>query len=137
MKRKSEFTLVEIIATLVLVGILSLMIFPFLGRTSSGSVLAAERLSESLKLNQVIEKITRDYLDNYTTDLFTLKDNVGSEGSTRNNSYGNYYVVHNRYVLFSSGTEADDSSSAMVLLKVTVRSTKTNEQLTTYFTYEF
>lgn len=118
---QSGFTLIEIIITLVISGILGAVLFSYFGKTFTSSSNSVIRLSKAYSLQQAVENITADYLKNYTTNLVPLKTNIGAEVTTQNNSYGQYYVVNNRYIKFVSQTEAVDDTGANNLLKVTLK----------------
>ncbi|MDD5435833.1 MAG: type II secretion system protein [Nitrospira sp.] len=115
------FTLIEVILTLVIAGILGAMLYSYFGTSFTASSNPVIRLNKAFKLQQIMENITADYLKNYTTNLTTLKTNIGAESTDQNNAYGQYYVVNNRYIKFVSQTEAVDDTGANNLLKVTVK----------------
>lgn len=129
---QSGFTLIEIIITLVIAGILGAVLYSYFGKTFTSSSNPVVRLSKAFGLQQVIENITADYLKNYTTNLVTLKTNIGAEATNQNNSYGQYYVVNNRYIKFVSQTEAVDDTGINNLLKVTIKN-DLGETLTVLF----
>lgn len=118
---QTGFTLIEIIITLVISGILGAVLYSYFGRTFTSSSNPVVRLKKTFSLQQIVENITADYLKNYTTNLDTLKTNIGAEATSQNNSYGQYYVVNNRYIKFVSQAEAADDTGTNNLLKVTVK----------------
>jgi prepilin-type N-terminal cleavage/methylation domain-containing protein len=58
---KSGFTLIEVIITLVIIAIVAAMMTAYFGTGITQSSLPIFRLSNSAKLNQIMEKITFDY----------------------------------------------------------------------------
>ncbi|MBI5194618.1 MAG: prepilin-type N-terminal cleavage/methylation domain-containing protein [Nitrospirae bacterium] len=118
---QTGFTLIEIIITLVISGMLGAVLYSYFGKTFTSSSNPVVRLNKAFNHQQVMENITADYLKNYTTNLVTLKTNIGAEATNQNNSYGQYYVINNRYIKFAGQTEATDDTGANNLLKVTIR----------------
>jgi len=126
MKRDQGFTLIEIIVTLTLIAVVAAMVMPYLHTTLSQSSTPMWRLRDSLALKQIMENITQDH---YGATLSELQGRIGSEDSLQNNSYGKYRVINNRFIQFSSYTEASGGND---LLKVTIAHSS-GEQLTTLF----
>ncbi len=92
MAKTSAFSLIELIITLLLVGIFAVMIAPFF---QSGVFDSAELLQTRQKLydlNTVMSKIVVDYEVNYHEDLNGLSTAIGNVG-TQSNAYGAYSVV--------------------------------------------
>jgi len=52
--------------------------------------------------------------------LATLQGSIGPENSEQNNAYGTYHVEKNRFVLFTSDSEVDDTTGKNKTLKVTI-----------------
>ncbi len=129
---KSGFTLIEIIITLVISGILGSLLYSYFGTSFTASSNPVVRLKKAFNLQQIMENVTADYRKNYTTNLAPLKTNIGAENSNQNNSYGQYYVINNRFIMFTSQSEAVDNTGANNLLKVTIKSDP-GETLTVVF----
>ena len=109
------FTLLEVILSLIVVGIVAAMMVPFLGTTLTRSVHSVISAQDHARLNQVMEQITADFKLLCATDntpLVTLSNNVGAEGSDVNNAYGAYHVVTNHTVSFPSGSPATETADA-------------------------
>lgn len=65
--------------------------------------------------------------------LSVLKASIGAAGSDlKDNDYGKYYVVENKFIKFVSDSEADDASGENKLLKVIIKS-DSGERLTALF----
>lgn len=129
-KRKNKgFTLLEIIAGVVLLALLALMLVPLLGRPVTSAPQPATSLDEAFDLMNVMENIKATY----SNDLQALSTAVTSEGTVIviSNQFGSYTVVHNRFVTFAGGTEQPGGTN---ILKVTVKG-ETGEVLTRLFTY--
>lgn len=66
------------------------------------------------------------------TSPTTLKGRIGPENSDQNNAYGTYHVESNRFILFASDSETDDSTGSNKILKVTIKNVQ-GEILTALF----
>jgi prepilin-type N-terminal cleavage/methylation domain-containing protein len=65
--------------------------------------------------------------------LSVLQASIGADGSDmKDNAYGKYYVVENKFIKFVSDTETDDTSGENKLLKVTIKN-DSGERLTALF----
>lgn len=126
MKTNRGFTLIELIVTLTLIAVVAAMVLPYLYTTLSQSSTPLWRLRDTLSLKQVMENITQDY---HASTLDALQISIGPEDTSQNNNYGSYWVVRNRFIQFSSNTEASGGSN---LLKITITNSD-GEQLTTLF----
>lgn len=131
------FTLIELIVVIIIASIFALMMYQFVYTSSVRSSLPIFDLAKSLKLNEIIENITSDYSQNHTSDLISLQTSIGAtEGSSQNNGYGAYRVIHNRFIKFVTNTEqtapAGDPENGK-LLKVTIESITSSERLTVLY----
>ena len=132
-RNQSGFTLLEVIITLVVASILGVLLYQFMGTSLTQSSVSVVRVQDEFKLNAVIEKMTayyRNFVVTGTETLGTFKNSVGGEGSTQSNSYGDYDVVHNRYITFNA--QGDEIEGGTRILKVTIK--KGEQTLTTLFT---
>lgn len=115
----SGMTLVEILAGMVILTILSLVVLHYLGvsLTSSGSTV--DRLRDAEAAATVMELMTVRYkrlLDQDGTPLTSLQTAIGAEGSSQSNAFGNYDVVVNGFIAFDgSGNEIPDTTGLNVL----------------------
>jgi len=137
MKRNATvrgFTLLEVIITLVVVAVVGAMLFSYFGSSLIQSSTPINRLHTTFSLQQALENITADYRKNYTANLTGLQALVVSEGTSQNNSYGQYSVVENRFIKFSGTSEAAwATGDPQNLLKVTIKNVN-GERLTRIFT---
>jgi len=128
------FTLVEVIVTLLLVAVFAAMMYSVLGAPLTQSARPLHRLTTSMALEQVMENFIADFRKNFSGDVSLLKNAVGAEGTDQNNGYGQYSVVHNRFIKFTGQAEAAWSTGdPQTILKVTIRNAN-NETLTAIFT---
>jgi prepilin-type N-terminal cleavage/methylation domain-containing protein len=140
MKLKTDnlgFTLIELIVVIVVTSIFVTMMVQFVYTSGVKSTAPIFVLGKSLKIDEILESITSDYLQNYTLDLNLLQTRIGKrEGSDQNNGYGVYRVIHNRFIKFVANSEKvsphGDSENGN-LLKVTIESINSKERLTAIY----
>jgi prepilin-type N-terminal cleavage/methylation domain-containing protein len=135
-KQVSGFTLIELIATIVLAGIVMMMISPFFQSGVTQSHRPALNLQDAMALQRTMENINGAYKNTIkdTTALQTLSTNIGAGGSSYNNQFGAYTVVEKGYISFNGGNE---QAGGTTVLKVTIRSTgNPGNQLTQLFTVQ-
>lgn len=134
---QAGFTLIEIIATLMLVSVVGVVVFQFFGSSFIGSTTPATRLRNAFDLHQAMEEMTEEYLamaksDDAvsTAELVTLQTDIGGD-----KVYGDgaYAVVANDFVTFDGGNVVADTEGNNDILMVTIRR-DTGESLTTLFT---
>jgi prepilin-type N-terminal cleavage/methylation domain-containing protein len=131
------FTLIELIVVILIASIFGTMMYQYVYTSTVKTSAPIFNLDKSLKLHEILENITSDYLDQYTTDLSGLQTSIGAtEGSDQDNDYGSYRVVHNRFIKFVSNSEQTaltaDTEYGEVL-KVTVESSVSGERLTVLY----
>lgn len=121
--KQDGFTLIEIIIALVLFAILGTVIFQYLGTALFKSSAPIRGIGQALELQQVMEKITADYDNNFTTNLNGLQNAIATVGRYDNNS-GQYTVVDNVFIKFVAQAEVKPlvSGDLQDLLKVTIKS---------------
>jgi prepilin-type N-terminal cleavage/methylation domain-containing protein len=68
--------------------------------------------------------------------LTTLKNNIGAEGSSPDNSYGKYSVDKNRFIQFDPTTGNETSSATNDILKVSIKN-DIGETLTALFMSDY
>lgn len=131
------FTLIEIIATILVVGILGTLLFQYFGEGFVNSSKPIERLKQTLELQQVIENINEDYERSPKTESYIdsiLRTNVGNAGTDQDNSYGKYKVVENHFIKFISEVETTiTGADPKDTLKITLEN-ETNDSITILFT---
>ncbi len=137
--RESGFTLIEIIAVILITAVLGALLFQYFGQSFIKSSATIERFQKALQLQQVVENITEDYERSAKTSAFlegSLKNSVGIEGTDQDNAYGQYHVVQNRFIKFTAGSEvAATGADPKDILKVRL-SNELDETITVLFTVQ-
>jgi len=136
------FTLIEVIITLVLMGIAASMMTTLFSNAFTNSSQPLRTLGQDVNLSLVMEGMINAYESKAdpttgaitTADLDALKGEIGAEGDTADKYGGPYKVIDNHYVEYdASGAEQDRGSTQTSILKVTIQSTSgDNKQTLTY-----
>lgn len=127
--RNYGFTLIEVILSLVVAGVLAAMIFSYFGTSIIRSSTPVVLLQNALSLQQVMENMTMDYKANFTGNLAGLRTKIGTVSTIpKSNSYGNYEVVSNGYIKFVGGTENTTSPVPEDILKVVIKNAQGDRQ---------
>jgi prepilin-type N-terminal cleavage/methylation domain-containing protein len=139
-KNRYGFTLIELIATIAIAGIIMIMILPYFQSGITESHRSAQMLQDAVTLQRAMESINGAYraliLDKVKTNLDALSASIGPAGSSFNNSYGVYAVIENGYISFACvGLNcAEQAVAGPRILKVTLASpTRPGFQLTRLF----
>ncbi len=132
------FTLIEVIATLVLLGILAAMAMAYFNVGVTRTDVPISQLQTDAALQQVLENMIQDYTKNYKANLDGLKTKIGAAGSTITTGYAptgsSYYVSVNKYVKLSENAFVDDTGASPQYLLVTIKpSSSTGVSLTYLF----
>ncbi|MBM4148800.1 MAG: type II secretion system protein [Lentisphaerae bacterium] len=114
------FSLIETIVVLVVGAILASVLITVVGRSVERSSTAAAQLPGVYAIQTVMENIQYAARTNNLVQMSAL---IGPEGTSRNNAFGHYSVVHNRFIRFTSGVEAL-SPGGTNTLKVTIGNTQ-------------
>ncbi len=113
--KQGGFTLLEIILTLVLAAIVGTGLVQYLGKSLTKSSIAIQRSRQAYELQQVMEDITEDYRENFSSNLVGLQNKISTYDGT-------YDVDANKFIKFTNETEAVlDNGDPEDLLKVTIR----------------
>lgn len=143
--KSAGFTLVEVIITLVVAGIVGTMLVSVLGTSMTKSSDPIFRMQKSFALQSVMENFVTGYEKYYAGDLPALRDAIagvtpapanGNEGGTvTNGKFGTYSIVDNHFIIIlPSGVEDSNPDTTIKnLLKVTIKNSN-NETLTYIFT---
>lgn len=138
LNQSSGFTLIELVATIVIAGIVMMMIAPYFQSGISNSHLPALRLQDTVALQRVMENINGAYgkvITKNTAALQTLSASIGAVGSSFNNPFGAYTVLENGFITFDNA--GNEQTGGTLILKVTIRSISTpGHQLTQLFTVQ-
>ncbi len=123
------FTLIEVIITLVVVSVLGVFVYQYLGSSLFRSSEPMERLKQSLSLQQIAENMTADYKKHYVTKLPDFKAKIENPTTS---GYGSYTVVESKYVKFLGNQETNADPGVNNMLKVKIENSQ-NETVTLLF----
>lgn len=122
---RTGFTLIEVVATLVLTALAFLALLPFLDQVFLRSHEPRVQLQQAMNLQSAMENLVATH----TNTLANLRTRVGSVGDAVGDGVT---VAENEYITFTGGLEGGSPSSNN-LLKVTLRNTL-GEEVTRLFT---
>ena len=130
---ESGFTLIEVIATVIVMGILAAFFIHFMGTAMNDSWRSVDLVADEAKAVGLMEKIIADYVERINED----PDNALGEVVNLESSYesdGDYGMpVTMQYIVFNaSGDEQPDTAGENKNLKVSVEGPSFN--LTTILT---
>jgi prepilin-type N-terminal cleavage/methylation domain-containing protein len=119
MKNRDGFTLVEVIVTIVLGAIASVLLIQFMGGNLQRSFIPLVRLDQGYRLMAVMENITAHYKNLLLTDadpLGTLDTDIQNGNVSSNNPYfGEYEDTTPQLIQFTSNVEAACSVNCRIL----------------------
>jgi prepilin-type N-terminal cleavage/methylation domain-containing protein len=121
------FTLIEVIITLVLFGILTMMLGPYLAQSVSQSSTPLVNLTKEVALQACMEDIIYNYNMSYSSNLSGLQTYVASKAS------GNYTIITNSFASVNASKQFVVDGASTKYLLVTIKNLTTNEQLTMVF----
>jgi prepilin-type N-terminal cleavage/methylation domain-containing protein len=130
---ENGFTLIEVIATIIVMGILAAFFIHFMGTALTDSWQSVELVADEARAEGLMEKIIADYVEqiNDTTPDDALTTIKGLESTYESDvDYG--MPVSMDFIEFNNGTEQPDSTGGNRSLKVIVESPAYN--LTTILT---
>jgi prepilin-type N-terminal cleavage/methylation domain-containing protein len=107
------FTLIEVIVTIVLGAVASVLLIQFMGGNMERSLMPLVRVDQSYKLTTVMENITAHYKKLLLTDaspLATLEADINS-----NTPNFGVYTATLSYIEFNTGNESPCSADCRVL----------------------
>jgi prepilin-type N-terminal cleavage/methylation domain-containing protein len=133
--KQGGFTLIEIILTLVIAAVVGAGLVQYMGSAFVKSSIPIQRLRQAYELQQVMENITADYRENYTSNLSADAEEKGLSwaiGEGEQTKYapvgGQYTVIHNVFIKFvDQGGDNYDETTPLEegdpedLLKVTIK----------------
>jgi prepilin-type N-terminal cleavage/methylation domain-containing protein len=122
---RAGFTLIEVVATLLLSALAFAALLPFLDRVFLQSHEPRVQLQQAMNLQTAMENLVATH----TNSLNALRLRIGSAGDPVG---GGVTVAENRYIAFVGGTESSTPASNN-LLKVTLQN-PLGEQVTRLFT---
>ena len=118
---ESGFTLIEVIATVIVMGILAAFFIHFMGTALNDSWRSVEQVADEAKAEGLMERIISDYVwrinNNYANALATILSRESTYESDPD--YG--LPVSMQYIIFdTNGDEQSDTAGENRNLKVTV-----------------
>ncbi len=113
--KQGGFTLLEIILTLVISAIVATGLVQYLGTSLTKSSVAIQRAKQAYELQQVMEDITEDYRENFSSNLVGLQNKISTYD-------GSYDVVDGDtgFISFAANNNEIDTDT-QTLLKVTIK----------------
>ena len=133
--RGRRFTLVEVIAALILVAVLGALLIPFFGMVSRRSADAALRLPATARLMTLMENINAAYEQDYHDHLADLQQELATHSAAFGIDGISFTVVTNEFVTFSADGEEQNGGTDTDTLRVTLRA-PSGERLTALFPYQ-
>ncbi len=133
-KKQLGFSLLEIIATLVMIGMIGALLFQYLGTNLSQGSQSVADLQTALQLQESLEKINADYKKLMTTSatpLTTLQQYVTNGNDPSSTPYYGEYTSQTKFIQFDANRQENTTPGGSTLLKVTI--SKDNRSLTTLF----
>ena len=118
---ESGFTLIEVIATIIVMGILAAFFIHFMGTALNDSWRSVELVADEAKAEGLMEKIIADYVERINAIPNTALAVILSRESSYENDPDYGLPVTMQYIVFdASGAEQPDNSGENRNLKVTV-----------------
>ena len=129
--QRNGFTLVEVIASVVVAGVAIGILLVFMSRSLTMSHQPRESLHQVYRMQATMERI----IASREGEISTLMSAIGPEGSAQQNDFGNYVVVRNRYVAFNEANQEINDDGSARLVRVTIQNPTTGETMTRLFTF--
>ena len=123
--RRCGFTLLEVILTIVLFGIVAVMAVSFFNPSTTQTHVPVSQLQADAFLQLVMENMIADKEARFSNNLNGLCANIGSGGQTAYGNGSGYYVVERRYVC-PNGSNVFVDSAANQFLLVTIATNATS-----------
>ena len=118
---ESGFTLIEVIATIIVMGILAAFFIHFMGTALNDSWRSLELVEGEAKAEGLMEKIIADYVEKINNNPNTALSIIVSRESSYENDPDYSMPVTMQYIVFdASGDEQADTAGENRNLKVTV-----------------
>lgn len=128
LRDRSGWSLIEVIATLVLAALLVTLILPLIGSGITGSTRPLLRMPETYNLRTVMDAWWHEYRTVYGQDLPALAVAINEDAET-----APYQVLYNDWVEFDeNGVEVETPGNTDNSLRVTLGNAQ-GEALTAYF----
>lgn len=137
---RSGFTLIEIVAAILVSAVLAVMIVQIVGGYTWRSYQPLQAINENLALREAMDNISADYRNLLITDptpLVTLQQRIANPDAVYYKTPVPVAAAYNQCIEFSNNTEASahlDCNTNDLILKVTLQITGTQHRLTALFT---
>jgi prepilin-type N-terminal cleavage/methylation domain-containing protein len=132
------FTLIELIATIAIAGIIMILILPYFQSGITESHRPAQWLQDAVALQRAMENMSGAYRGIPTKDnpaLQAFSNTVGPVGSSFTNNFGVYTVLENGFISFNGA--GNEQGGGTRILKVSIASpARPGYQLTQLFTVQ-
>lgn len=129
------FTLIEVIVTIVIGAVASVLLIQFIGGNMERSLVPLVRIDQSYQLTTVMENLTAHYKNLLLTDadpLGTFEDDIRNGNVASNTPYFGDYASTLQYVDLSSGSESPCVAAICKVLRVDLQ--RGEHRLTALFT---
>jgi prepilin-type N-terminal cleavage/methylation domain-containing protein len=132
----SGFTLLEVIAVIVLSAVFGTMLVQFMGTSITQSAIPLSRTRDHYSLTAVTDKITAVYRKlmvqySKSSDALGAFKNLIDDGSLLD---GNKYTWQTKYIAFDATDTEKSASEGNKVLKVTLTNKRDNQTIVTLFT---
>ena len=133
------FTLIELIATIAIAGIIMIMILPYFQSGITESHRPAQWLQDAVALQRAMENmngaISGFHYEGLHDSSKFFHNRIGLAGSSFNNTFGVYTVLENGFISFNGA--GNEQVGGTRILKVSIASpTRPGYQLTQLFTVQ-
>ncbi len=118
---QNGFTLIEVIATIIVMGILSAFFIHFMGTALNDSRQSLEQVADEAKAEGLMETIIAEYVEKINADPDTALAFIVNRESTYESDPDYGLPVSMQYIVFDAGgNEQPDTGGGNRTLKVTV-----------------
>jgi prepilin-type N-terminal cleavage/methylation domain-containing protein len=118
------FSFLELLVTILIVGLIAAMIAPFFGSGVLTSHLPIQNLQAATNLKGIMENINGQYLaltSKTPAALQTLQNQINAtQPNLFTATFGAYQIDENQFIRFVSNAEVTDTSGSNSILKVTI-----------------
>ena len=119
---ENGFTLIEVIATIIVMGILAAFFIHFMGTALTDSWQSLELVADEARAEGLMEKIIADYVEQINDDPDNALTAIKGLESTYESHVDYGMPVSMDFIEFNNGAEQPDSTGENRSLKVTVES---------------
>lgn len=120
-RHRAGFTLLEVVVTIILIGLLGTLLVQVLGTGVQRSAEPIVSIQTGYRLVGVMDRITADYEEGYRDGRITFaqfKTDVDNGHRSDQTPYYGDYTVETAYIAFQDGVEVPDTSGGNRLLRI-------------------